>query len=401
MPNYDFVIKDHLGRNYRGTFFGPTEQAVFFRLQKSGYIVLSVTEKQEKEGFSLFNQSISQGDIAVFTKLLSTVIKTGLPAQEAIAAIEEQTENRTLRKVIRQVREDIENGMSMSAAFEKHPKTFPHLFVSMVHSGEISGSITEVLDRVAEYLEKDSDLRRSIKQAFTYPKIILTIAVGAMVIIMTKVIPAYTKIYAQTKVKLPYMTKVLMDISNFLQQHWIPVFAVIGLIIMGFVYLKNSPIGRPYYDMFVMKIPFLGPINRRILVSRTVRTLGSMLKSGVPLITSLETCKSVVNNYHLEKDIESILENVEAGNTISSTIRLSKNFLPVVIYMFSSGESSGRLPDLLLSCSDVIEKEIAFYTKRLITILEPMLTIFVALIVAFIAIAMYLPIFNFLTFLPK
>ncbi len=401
MPNYDFVIKDHLGRNYRGTFFGPTEQAVFFRLQKSGFIVISVTEKQEKEGFSLFGQSVTTGEVAIFTKLLATVIRTGLPAQEAIAAIEEQTENRSLRRVIRQVREDIEHGMSMSAAFEKHPKIFPHLFVSMVHSGELSGNISEVLDRIAEYLEKDNDLRRSMKQAFTYPKIIFTIAIGAMIIIMTKVIPAYSKIYAQTKVKLPVMTSMLMQMSDFFQKHWLPVFAVIGLLVMGFIYLKNSPAGRPVYDMFVMKMPFIGPINNRILISRAVRTLGSMLKSGVPLITSLETVSSIVNNYHIEKDIERILENVEAGNTISSSIRLSKNFLPIVIYMFSSGESSGRLPDLLLSCSDVIEKEIAFLTKRLITILEPMLTIFVALIVAFIAIAMYLPIFNFLTFMPK
>jgi type IV pilus assembly protein PilC len=401
MPNFEFIVRDQIGRNFRGTLFGPTEQAVFFRLQKQGYVVISVTEKEAKEGIPLLTRRVTQGDIAVFTRLLGTVISTGLPAQESIAALEEQTENVAFRKVIRQVRIDLEHGMSLASAFEKHPKIFPHLFVSMIHSGEIGGNIPEVLERAADYLEKDEELKRSIKQAFTYPKIVMTVAVAAIFIIMFKVIPAYQKIYASSKFKLPFATKILIDTSIFMTHNWLPLLITIGLLVMIFYYLKNHPSGRAYYDRFVMQMPLTGPINRRILISRAIHTLGSMLRCGVPLITSLETTKSVVNNYHIEKDIDAILESVEAGGSISSTIRLSKNFLPVTIYMISAGEQSGRMPELLISCSEALDKELTFLTKRLIIVLEPLLTIFVAMIVAFIAIALYLPIFNFLTFIPK
>ncbi|MFA6450636.1 MAG: type II secretion system F family protein [bacterium] len=401
MPNFEFVVRDNIGRNFKGTLFGPTEQAVFFRLQKQGYIVLSVSEKQGKEKTPFFGGAVTQSEIAIFTRLLGTVISTGLPAQEAIAALEEQTSNVMLRKVVRQVRIDLEQGMSLAAAFEKHPKVFPHLFVSMVHSGEIGGNIPEVLERVADYLEKDEELKRAIQQAFTYPKIIMTVAVVAVAIIMFKVIPAYAKIYAQSKFTLPFATRVLINTSNFVIHNWIALAAAGGLSLLAYFFLKNHPSGRAVYDRFFMNMPLTGQINRRILISRTVHTLGSMLRCGVPLITSLETTKSIVNNVHIEKDIDAILESVEAGGSISTTLRMSKNFLPIVTYMISAGEQSGRLPELLISCSEALDKELAFLTKRLIIILEPLLTIFVACIVAFIAIAMYLPIFSFLTFVPK
>jgi type IV pilus assembly protein PilC len=337
----------------------------------------------------------------VFTRLLGTVIKTGLPAQESIAAIEEQTENLTLRKVIRQVRKDIENGMSMSAAFEMHPKIFPHILIAMIHSGELAGNVQDILERVADYLEKDDELRRAIRHAFTYPKIVVSIAVVAIVIIMRFVIPAYAKVYSQTQFRLPLATKLLIDVSMFSMKHWISLLAALGLLIMGFIYLRHSPRGRVVFDKLFMTMPLIGQINRRILISRTVHTLGSMLRCGVPLITSLETVKSIVDNCYIEKDIEEILASVEGGGSISAPIRMSKNFLPMVVYMIAAGERSGRLPDMLISCSGALDKELTFLTKRLIVVLEPLLTIFVALIVAFIAIAMYLPIFNFMTYMPK
>ncbi len=401
MPNFDFVVRDSIGRNLKGTIFGPTEQAVFFRLQKQGYVVISVNEKEEKNDGQFVLQGITQGDIAVFTRLFGTVINTGLPAQEAIAAIEEQTEKPTFRKVIRAIRTDLEHGMSLAAAFEKHPKVFPHLFVAMIHSGELAGNIPEVLERIADYLEKDDDLRRSIKHSFTYPKIIVTIAILAIAIIMKFVIPAYAKVYAQTQFKLPVATRILIEISTFVINHWITLLAGLGLLIMGLVYLRHSPAGRGFFDRIYMNFPMIGQINRRILVSRTVHTLGSMLKCGVPLITSLETAKTVVGNIYIEKDLDDIMASVERGGSIAETLRTSKNFMPMVVYMISAGERSGRLPDMLISCSNALDKELVFMTKRLIVQLEPLLTIFVAMVVAFIAIAMYLPIFSFMTSMPK
>ncbi|HOX28086.1 MAG TPA: type II secretion system F family protein [bacterium] len=401
MPNYNFIAQDHLGRNYRGTLFGATEQAVFFKLQKLGYLVISVTEKEEKRVSELITPNITLADIVIFTRLFSTVIKTGVPALDALAAIEEQTENPAFRRVIRKVREDVEHGSSLSTAFEQHPKVFPHLFIAMVQSGELSGNLTDVLDRLSIYLERDIDLRRSISQAFIYPKLVGVIAAGAIIFVMMKVIPVFAKVYGETKFKLPRPTEILMDISKFMTSHKELVAIFCAVVVFGYLYLKTTASGRKYYDAFMSKLPVIGPINKRIVVSRVVRSLGSMLACGVPLLSSLEAVKAVAGNVDFERDLDRIIESVEAGGTISTPMRMSSNFPPVVTYMVAAGEQSGRLPDLLDKCSEAIEKELQYLIKKFLILLEPMLTIFVAMIVAFVAVAIYLPIFYFITQAPK
>jgi type II secretory pathway component PulF len=392
MPHYNFIAKDPMGRNYRGTLYGPTEQSVFFRLQKLGYVVISVTEKDERKGDSLFSSAISPGDVVIFARLLGTVISTGLPAVDALAAIEEQTENISFKRIIRGVREHVEQGGTITSAFEKHPKIFPHLLTSMVGSGELSGKLAEVLERAAGYLEREQELRRSISTAFIYPKIVLTIAVSAIVPLMWYVVPSLANLVKSAHFRLPTSTRILLGADNFFVANKPVVMILVALLVMGLIFFKYHPAVRGYYQALVMKLPILGPINRRITISRTVRTLGSLLSCGVPLVTAIESVKSVVYSKPIEDDLDRVIESVEAGGTISSPLRLSRNFPSIAVYLIASGEQSGRLSELLEVCSNAIDKEIEHFIKKFIIFLEPAVTVFVALIVVFFAFAFYLPI---------
>jgi len=399
MPYYTFVAKDQHGRNYTGNLFGATEQAVFFRLQKLGYVVLSVTERDTDEGIQILPPRITLEDVVLFSRLLSTVIATGLPAVDALAALEEQTENPTFKRTIRKVREDVEKGESLSNAFEKHPKAFPHFFVSMVRSGEAGGNLAEVLDHLADYLEKDHDLRRNIRSAFTYPKFVVTLMIVLTIVLFYKVFPVLAEFYAEApeNVKIPHATKLLMNFSLFIADNWTLVLVVLGTLVASFFVFRMHRATKPIYDRLMITLPVVGPINKRVSITRSVRTLGSMLKCGVPLMTSLESTKNLANNAVIGEDIEKVMESVETGGTISSPLRLSTSFPPIAVYMISVGEHSGRLPELLHGCANALDKEIDHLVKQLLIALEPALIVLIAIMVAFMAIALYLPIFSSIT----
>ncbi len=400
MPHFTFVAKDSHGRNYRGSLYGATEQSVYFRLQKLGYVVLAVTEQTEvSEDAPLLPQRITNEDKVVFAKLLSVVIDAGLPAVDALAALEEQTGNFTLKKVIKKIREDVEHGMSLSSAFEKHPKVFEHYFISMIRSGESAGNLAEVLIRLSTYMEKDHDLRRSLKGAFIYPKIVLTIAAFAVAFLMVFAIPKISKFYESqggpgSSFQLPKITQIMVNTSNFIAHEWqFDIAIVLGIFAIVY-FLKYTAQGKLITNRLYLKIPIYAQLYKRILVSRFTRTMSSMIYCGVPLLSALDTAKGVLDNHLIELDVDKMIETVETGGNMSSALRLSQYFPPLVVYMISAGEHSGRLADLLGTCSGALEKEIEYYTKRLLLYIEPLVTIFVALVVGFIAIAMYLPIFN-------
>lgn len=403
MANFDFIATDHQGRNFRGTLTGPTEQSVYGRLQKLGYVVLSITRREKKESAPLLIMPVTSDDIVIFAKLFSAVIGAGLPVNDALAALEEQIEKYTLKKAIRLVRLDVESGASLSEAFSRHPKVFPNIFISMVSSGEMAGKIGESLGRLTEYLERDQEIRRSVRSAFMYPKIIMLIATCAIVYLMRFVIPTFVHVYEQLNMynRLTWPTVALISASKFFVEYGLYLLiAVIGGISL-FYWFKNSPSTRKSYDRMVMCLPVFGKLTARLAIARTVRALGSMLECGVPILDSFETSKLVLNNKVIEDDIDRVMENVELGGNISTPLRMSRHFPPVVIYMVSAGEHSGRLPNLLVKCSDAMEKELEHLLKRLLFVLEIGLIVLVAAVIAFIAIAVYMPIFEIITSSPK
>lgn len=394
MAVYDFIAKDHSGRNFRGTLAGATEQFVYSRLQNLGYVVLSITKIDAKEKPPFIIPRISLDDIVVFSKLFSTVMSSGLPMVETLNALEDQIDNWSLKNVIRQVRIDVQSGSALSEAFAAHPKVFPTLFVSMVRAGEISGDISAVMDRLSEYLEKDQEIRRSVQSTFFYPKMVMLVALSAVTYLLRMIVPQFSLIFEKMGIreKLPLVTKAVLAISAFIVDYGVHIAAVLALLLLLLLWMKSTQTGRALLDHAYMRLPYLGRVNGRIAMSRMVRAAGSMLMTGVPLLDSLDISKNILDNRVIELDVERVIENVELGGDISGPLRTSRHFPAIVIYMVSAGERSGRLAELLSKCADAMDKELKHILNKMLVILQIGLLIIIAFMVLAIALAMYLPI---------
>ncbi|MEW6203091.1 MAG: type II secretion system F family protein [bacterium] len=393
MPNFEFIAKDLHGKNFRGTLFSQTEQGVYFALEKLGYLVLTVHERENIFAYQL-PQRITAADVTLLTKLLATLMEAGMPVVDALVTLETQTENITFSKIIRNIRINVENGMSLSDAFAKHPKIFPPFYISMIRSGETAGIMPEIYNHLSGYLDKSDELRQRVATAFTYPKIIATIALAGSLILMYYVIPQFNIIYTKLGIELNTSTKFLIGASDFAKNYWWVICLAIAALIYGFYKFRTSKQTARYYHPLVLAIPILGKINKRVSVTRTARTLSSMLQCGVPMITALETSKTVANNKVIEEDIDRVIESVQAGGTISGPLKVSPNFPPLVISMIASGERSGTLPHLLGKAADALDRELEHLIKRFLYYLEPALTLIIAISIGFIAFSIYVPIFN-------
>lgn len=394
MAVYDFIAKDHSGRNFRGTLAGVTEQFVYSRLQNLGYVVLSITKIDAKEKPPFIIPRISLDDIVVFNKLFSTVISSGVPVIEALSALEDQIDNWSLKIVIRQVRIDVQSGVSLSDAFAAHPKVFPTLFVSMVRAGEISGDISDVMDRLSDYMEKDQEVRRSVASTFFYPKIVILVAGSAVTYLLRMIVPQFRHIFEKLGLteKLPMVTKAVLAISGVIVNYGVHIAAVIAALLLVWLWMRSTQTGRALLDHAYMRLPYLGRVNGRIAMSRMVRAAGSMLTTGVPLLDALDISKNILDNKVIEQDVERVIENVELGGDISGPLRTSRHFPPIVIYMVGAGERSGRLAELLSKCADAMDKELKHILNKMLVVLQIGLLILIAAMVMAIALAMYLPI---------
>ncbi|MEW5946306.1 MAG: type II secretion system F family protein [bacterium] len=399
MPHFEFVAKDNHGKNFRGTLYSQTEQGVYFMLEKMGYLVLTVHEREERDQY-VIPQRITATDVLVFTRLMAAVISSGMTVLDSLVAIESQTENHSMRKVIRKVRTDVEHGAPLAGAFGRFPRVFPHFYVSMMRSGEISGNMPEVMTRLAGYLEKNEDLRRRIATAFTYPKIVLTLAAVGFTMIIYFVVPAFMKVYEQLKVPLPTQTMMLVGAHHFMVKMWWALPLAAGLVLYSFHLIRTTEWGRKRYHPFVLRLPVVGKINKRVSIAYAARTLGAMLQSGIPLMTALETAKTAANNVEIERDFERVCESVEEGGTVSGPLKISQNFPPLVTSMIASGERSGTLASLLEKSADALDGELEHLVKRFLYYLEPAITIMLVLFVFFLAVSLYVPIFDLIGSMP-
>lgn len=393
MPHFEFIAKDHHGKNFHGTLFSATEQGVYFTLENLGYVVLSAHEKDDTDAVSL-PQRITPYDVAVFTKLLSTVISAGMPIIDALAALEAQLEKKVLKRIIRNVRIDVEHGMTLSEAMAKHPKAFPYFYCNMVRSGEVSGIMPTVLNHLSNYLDKNEDLKRKITSATTYPKIVATMTILSTIFLVYYVIPKFVGLYkSNPKMVLPLPTKILIAVSNFAIEYYPYVIAGVIALLWAQHFFRTSDHTKRTFHPIALKIPVAGKINSRVSITRMTRTFSYMLQSGVPILSALEISKTASNNIVIEEELDRVIENVETGGTISGPLKVSPHFPPIVIAMIASGERTGTLGNLTEKCADALDSELEYMIKRMLFFIEPMITVLLTLFVAMIAASLYLPIF--------
>jgi type IV pilus assembly protein PilC len=398
MATFVFKAVDVAGVPARGELEADSKQAVTDQLRQRGLIVLDIIEQKTalnvEDLFERFKK-VKGRDLTVMTRQLSTMVSSGMSLLRAFYILEEQTDSKLLKQVIAQVRRDIEAGISLSDALERHPKVFSPLYVAMARTGEAAGILEDTLQRVADQLEKQESLRRQVKAAMAYPILIGTFSFGVLLALVAFLVPVFEKIFKDFGGDLPAITQFSVALSHLVTDRWYLLIAGIVATIFAFKQWKSSSWGRPQWDAFKLRIPArIGDVIHKIALARWSRTFSGMVHAGVPILQAIEITGQTAGNTGLERAMENVRESVRRGGTIAEPLRQSAVFPAMVTHMVSVGEDTGNLDGMLNKVADFYEDEVATAVKALTSILEPIMIVLVGGIVGFIVISMYLPMFK-------
>ena len=394
MPSYSYIARETAsGREIRSTVEAATEQAAVAALLNRSLLVVSIEEKISKKGKTKGGK-VSLADLVVFTRQLATMIDAGIAIVQSLQALSDQSPNKVMRDVIRDITTRVESGESFSEALQKHPKAFSRLYISMVAAGEKGGLLAEILARLATYLENSARLRRKVKSTMMYPIVVSTVAIAITVFLLVKVVPVFKDVYSSFGAKLPGPTEFLMTLSD-LMGHYLWVFLIgLGAMVYGWLYFIKTKGGRDFWDKQRIGLPVFGPIAHKICLARFTRTLASLIRSGVPILEVLQIVSQTVDNTVMEKAIKAASADIERGEGIATALSKHPVFPSMIIRMISAGEQTGNIDNMLERVSNFLDEEIETMLSGLMSLLEPLLIVFLGLIVGGMVICMYLPIFN-------
>jgi type IV pilus assembly protein PilC len=366
-------------------------------LHKKELIVLSLTEAKGKAVAQIagaFGKKVKLDDLVVFARQLATMVDAGIPLVGALDILGQQVEKKAFKAVVVEIRDRVEAGASLSDAMAKHKAVFSDLFINMVRAGEASGMLDEILERVAEYMEKTNALQHKVRSALVYPAVVSGMAVAITLILMIKVIPVFKDIYSGFGAALPRPTQVLIFISDILGKFF-PV--AIGVLIgLGFLfnrYLKTNK-GRLFFDILLLNLPVFGILFKKVAVSKFTRTLSTLMKSGVPILSALEIVSKTSGNKAVEQALDMVRKNVREGERIADPLSKSKIFPPMVVRMVSVGEQAGQLEKMLTKIADFYEEQVDVSVSGLTSLIEPLIIAFLGIVIGTIVICMFLPIFR-------
>jgi len=397
MPVFIYTARDTDGALVTGNTAGATEAIVRRELRENGLYVVALAEHREREGLSDWwarVRGVKLGDLVVFSQQLSTMVGAGLPILECLHELMTETENPALRRALARVAQDVQAGSTFSQALARHPRIFSELFVSLVQAGEIGGVLEMTLARIAENLDKEQELREKVKSAFVYPAMVLIVAAGVVTFMLLFVIPVFQKVYAQFNHQLPAPTLALMALSRFIVQYWwLALLGLVGLV-LAFRAAIRTERGAAIWDRTKLRLPMVGRLVRKIVVTRFVRTLGALVSAGVPILAALETAARVANNVEFTNAIRQISSEVAQGGPLSSALRASRRFPSLVPRLVQVGEESGNLDEMLLKIAYFFDRDIEHSVRRLTTLMEPVMTLVLGGIVGAIVISLYMPIFT-------
>jgi type IV pilus assembly protein PilC len=396
MSTYVFKAMDLAGAKARGEVEAESKQAVSDQLKARGLIVLEIADKHASREINLsFFQSVSASDLAVFSRQLSTMITSGMSILRALYVLEDQTENKFLKETIVAVRKDVEAGLPLSDAMERHPKVFSPLFVAMTRAGETGGMLEDSLLRVADQLEKDASLRRQIRSAMIYPTLVLVFAVGVMLALVAFLVPVFENVFKEFGGELPAITKFSVLLSKIVTSYFWAMALVFAAVVVAFLKWKSSKVGRPQWDRFRLRVPMkIGTIVQEVAVARWSRTLASLTSAGVPLLQALEITGKTGGNIVVEEAMEEVISSVKRGGTIAAPLAKIPVFPMMVTHMVGVGEETGALDGMLDKIADFYEDRVDASVKALTSIMEPIMIIVIGGIVGFIVISMYMPLFT-------
>ena len=397
MAVYTYVAKDEKGVMLTGTYTDVnSSSALRDELEKIGYVLVKARRgKQEaKKGFT--RGKVKQSDVATFAYKFAGMYSAGLPILRCLETLEEQADNPAFKCILTEVKEDVGTGSSLKAAFAKHKGVFSDFFLGMVEAGELGGKLGETLEMSASYLEKQVALRQKIKAAFTYPVMVTIMCLVVVTFLLAFVIPVFSKLYAQVKAPMPGPTLILVAASSFMRHWWWAMIIVIGISVIVVKKLIANPLFRARWDNFKLNMPVFGKLNRMLVASHFTRTFAMITSVGVSVIKSLDMASLVAHNHKVTEITKEMQKAIQAGTPMSVSLKRYDIFPTVIIQMASSGEEVGMLPEMLSKGVEILDKDIERAINALLVKLEPILTLTMGLIVAFILMGAYLPMFDYM-----
>ena len=399
IPTYKWVAETRKGKTIRGEIDAANEKMARLQLKRRNLVVKKIRPKPKDllGGVSFMQPRVTNRDIVIFTRQLSTMIDAGLPLVQGLTILAEQTENRTFKKILKEITKDVEGGSSLGEALKRHPKVFDDLFVYLVTAGEAGGILDNIFQRLANYLEKTEDLKAHIKTAMIYPIVVLSVAVLVVAVILIFVIPVFEDLFSSFGSALPVPTQIVVDISRHSKGN---LHYIIGaLLLTGFLLkrYRNSTRGREKVDALALKLPLFGPLLKKVAVARFTRTLGTMLSSGVPILDAMEVVAKTSGNAVLERVFHEVGKGIAEGQTIAEPLSEAVIFPNMVVQMISVGETTGALDIMLEKIANFYDNDVDTATKTLTSLLEPLLIVFLGGSIGGLLVAIYLPIFKMAT----
>ncbi len=397
MPAFVWKGKTRDGKVVSGERVADSKEAVMQLLRRDQILVSSVKEKGKELALPKLGGGVPSKDLAIFTRQFSVMIDAGLPLVQCLEILGGQQENKTFAKVLQQTRMDVEGGASLADAMRKHPKAFDDLYTNMIAAGEAGGILDTILTRLATYIEKNVKLKAQVKGAMVYPVAVLGIAAIVIAVILWKVIPTFASMFAGLNAELPLPTRFVIALSNWFVRllPFIVIGVILGVIAFRRYYATYS--GRRVIDKAVLKAPIFGPLMQKIAVARFCRTLSTLIASGVPILDGLEITARTAGNAIIEDAVMAVRKGVEGGLTLAQPLKETGVFPPMVVQMIGVGEQTGALDAMLTKIADFYEEEVDQAVANLLTLMEPVMILFLGITVGGIIIAMYLPLFDLIS----
>lgn len=390
MPTFTYTARTATGDLKSSTIDASSRDDAVNQLRRQRLTIVKVDENRPVKA----RGSIGMRDVVIFTRQFSTMINAGLPLVQALDILAKQSENKALAQTVREVVFEVESGHTVADAMRKYPKAFSELYTNMVDAGEKGGILDTILGRLAVFLEKNDALVRKVKGAMIYPSVIMGVAVIAIVVLLWKVIPVFQNMFASVNMELPGPTKFVIFLSSFLNNYWWALIAGVVAFAWGIKTAYGTAGGQLAIDRFMLKVPVLGDVLRKSAVSRFTRTLGTLISSGVSILDGLEITAKTSGNRVIQDAIMESRASIAGGESISAPLQKSKVFPPMVISMISVGEQTGGLDEMLTKIADFYDDEVDAAVSGLLSLLEPIMIVFLGVVVGGMIVAMYLPIFD-------
>jgi type IV pilus assembly protein PilC len=404
MPVYTYTAKDLQGKYIKGELSSDSTQGVFAALKTQKLFPLSVEERKEKrtanKGNDILRKRVKKKHIAVFTRQFASMLQAGVPLPVILDVMIKQEQNSSFKEILIAVNGDVLSGSTLSDAMAKH-RVFPQLLVCMVEVGEVNGRLDMSFESIAATLEKELKLAGKVKGAMIYPMVLLTVTVLVSILLAFVVLPVFKNMFEQMGVKLPPVTRAFINISDFMTSYWYIAGATILLVIFIMMKLMREPVFKKETDRLLLKLPVIGKLQNVILMARFCRTFSGLADAGVGVITALETVRNVITNSHIQSSFDEIMRDVQTGSTITLAVSRHRVFTPLVISMLRIGEESGRLGEVLSKTAEFYEDEADTQLQKATALMEPAVTVIMALGVGFVVFSIVQPMFQMYTIFGK